>query len=206
MNFWLQRGNLKIFWTTNSLKCSLKKYEQIFNPTCVTPCQYFDEDEFINKNRTGEEFLNVFYLNIRSLPKHGCELLHFLKSLKTKFEVIVLTEIGAKHNPDAMHRNINNLPGICWYCFMPYIWRKLTPVHRVYIVWDVYKSRCLYYCVDDNVTSFTGTSVDQIRLVMSKKINYLLDWFNINSSGKSSEIPNYAWRIIRRLLSYYWWH
>ena len=28
------------------------KYEQIFNPTCVTPCQYFDEDEFINKNRT----------------------------------------------------------------------------------------------------------------------------------------------------------
>ena len=73
------------------------KYEQIFNPTCVTPCQYFDEDEFINKNRTGEEFLNVFSLNIRSLPKHGGELLHFLKSLKTKFEVIVLTEIRAKN-------------------------------------------------------------------------------------------------------------
>ena len=73
------------------------KYEQIFNPTCVTPCQYLDEDEFINKNRTGEEFLNVFSLNIRSLPKHGGELLHFLKSLKTKFEVIVLTEIGTKN-------------------------------------------------------------------------------------------------------------
>ena len=73
------------------------QYEQIFNPTCVTPCQYFDEDEFINKNKMGENFLNVFSLNIRSLPKHGGEFLHFLKSLKTKFEVIVLTEKGAKN-------------------------------------------------------------------------------------------------------------
>ena len=71
----------------SSLKYSWKnKYEQIFNPTCVTPCQYFNEDEFINKNRTGEEFLNVFSLNIRSLPKHGGELLHFFRSLKTKFK------------------------------------------------------------------------------------------------------------------------
>ena len=73
------------------------KYEQIFNPTCVTPCQYFDEDEFINKNRIWEEFLNVSSLNIRSLHKHGGEWLHFLKSLLTKFEVIVLTQIGAKN-------------------------------------------------------------------------------------------------------------
>ena len=25
------------------------KYEHIFYPTCVSPCQYFDEDEFISK-------------------------------------------------------------------------------------------------------------------------------------------------------------
>ena len=38
-----------------------------------------------------------FSLNIRSLPKHGGELLYFLKSLKTKFDAIVLTEIGSKN-------------------------------------------------------------------------------------------------------------
>ena len=73
------------------------KYEQSFNPTCVTPRQYFDEDELINKNRTGGQLVNIFSWSIRSMPKHGGEFLHFLKSLETKFEVIVLTEIGAKN-------------------------------------------------------------------------------------------------------------
>ena len=34
-------------------------------------------------------------MNIRSFPEHGGDLLVFLQSLKTKFDVIVLTEIGA---------------------------------------------------------------------------------------------------------------
>ena len=35
------------------------------------------------KNRNGDDFLNIFSLNIRSLPKNGGELLNFLGSLKT---------------------------------------------------------------------------------------------------------------------------
>ena len=73
------------------------KYEQIFNPSSMIPCQYFDGEEFIKKNRTDDECLNIFSLNIRSLPKHGGELLQFLKDLNTRFDVIVLTEIGAKN-------------------------------------------------------------------------------------------------------------
>ena len=80
-------------------ECLLKenKYEQIFSPSNMTPCQYFDEEEFIKKNRKSDECLNIFALNIRSLPKHGGELLYFLKDLNTKFDVIVLTEIGSKN-------------------------------------------------------------------------------------------------------------
>ena len=80
-------------------ECLLKenKYEQIFSPSNMTPCQYYDEDEFIKKNRKSDECLNIFALNIRSLPKHGGELLYFLKDLNTKFDVIVLTEIGSKN-------------------------------------------------------------------------------------------------------------
>ena len=73
------------------------EYEQVSNPSSMTPCQYFDEEEFIKKNRTSDECLNIFSLNIRSLPKHGGELLQFLKDLDTRFDVIVLTEIGAKN-------------------------------------------------------------------------------------------------------------
>ena len=78
-------------------KCLLKenKYEQIFSPSNMTACQYFDEDEFIKKNRKSDKCLNIFALNIRSIPKHSGELLDFLKDLHTKFDVIVLTEIGS---------------------------------------------------------------------------------------------------------------
>ena len=63
----------------------------------MTPSQYFDEDEFITKNRKSDECLNIFALNIRSIPKHGGELLYFLKDLNTQFNVIVLTEIESKN-------------------------------------------------------------------------------------------------------------
>ena len=63
----------------------------------MTPCQYFDEDEFIKKNRRSDECLDILALNIRSLPKHGGELLYFLKDLNTKFDIIILTEIRSKN-------------------------------------------------------------------------------------------------------------
>ena len=44
-----------------------------------------------------DEYLNIFSLNIKSLPKHGGELLHFLKDLNTRLDVIVLAEIGSKN-------------------------------------------------------------------------------------------------------------
>ena len=50
------------------------KNEQDFNPSSMTPCQYFDKEEFIKKNRRTDECLNIFSLNIKSLPKHGGEL------------------------------------------------------------------------------------------------------------------------------------
>ena len=80
-------------------ECLLKenKYDQIFSPSNMTPWQYLDEDEFIKKNRKSDECLNIFALNIRSLPKHGGEQLYFLKNLHTKFYVIVLTAIGSKN-------------------------------------------------------------------------------------------------------------
>ena len=73
------------------------RYEQILNPSNVIPCEYFDEEEFSKKYRKGDECLNIFSLNIRSLPKHGGELFCFLKDLNTKFHIIVLTEIGSKN-------------------------------------------------------------------------------------------------------------
>ena len=36
-------------------------------------------------------------MNIRSLPKHGGELLCFMSVLKTKFDIIVLTEIDTRN-------------------------------------------------------------------------------------------------------------
>ena len=49
------------------------KFEQLFNPFDSITCQYYDENEFISANRNGDVFLNIFSVNIRSLPKHGGE-------------------------------------------------------------------------------------------------------------------------------------
>ena len=73
------------------------KNEELFNPNQKFSCQYNTEDEFIIKNRNGDDFLNIFSLNIRRLPKHGSELLNILGSLKTDFHVIILTGIAARN-------------------------------------------------------------------------------------------------------------
>ena len=36
-------------------------------------------------------------MNIRSLPKHGGELVNLIGCMETKFDVIILTEIGARY-------------------------------------------------------------------------------------------------------------
>ena len=73
------------------------KYEELYNPNQNFSCQYYTEDEFIIKNRNGDDFLNICSLNIRSVHKHGGELLNFLGSLKTDFHVIILTVIGSRN-------------------------------------------------------------------------------------------------------------
>ena len=51
----------------------------------------------LSKNINGYDFFNIFTLNIRSLPKHGGELCVYLESLNTNFDLIILTEIGARN-------------------------------------------------------------------------------------------------------------
>ena len=64
---------------------------------------YLDENSFLNLNREGPNFLNVFSLNIVSLPKHGGELLNFLDILRMQFNVIILSEIGARNISSMEH-------------------------------------------------------------------------------------------------------
>ena len=73
------------------------KFEELLNSFDPVICQYYDENDFISENRNGDGFLNIFSMNIRSLPKHGGELANFISSMETKFDVIILTEIGARN-------------------------------------------------------------------------------------------------------------
>ena len=72
-----------------------QKLSNMLNSTDYTSCKYYDEEEFIKLGIANH--LNVFSLNIRSLPKHGGELSNFINSLKHEFHVIILTEIGARN-------------------------------------------------------------------------------------------------------------
>ena len=60
-------------------------------------CDYYDEAKFNQNMKNSDTHFNIFSMNIRSLPLHGSELNIFLSMLKVKFEIIVLTEIGAKN-------------------------------------------------------------------------------------------------------------
>ena len=73
------------------------KLAEIFNPDDTVSCEYYDEDKFIKLGKNKPNCLNMLCLNIVSLPKHGGELLYLLSSLETHFQVIVLTEIGARN-------------------------------------------------------------------------------------------------------------
>ena len=73
------------------------EFEQLFNHFDSVKCQYYDQNKFISANRYGDGFFNIFSMNIRSLSKHGGELVNFISSMETKFDVIILTEIGARN-------------------------------------------------------------------------------------------------------------
>ena len=60
-------------------------------------CAYHDEESFSQLQISDRNKLNVFSLNIRSLPRHGGELLNYLNILDAQFQIIVLTEIGARN-------------------------------------------------------------------------------------------------------------
>ena len=70
---------------------------EMLNPDSTVSCEYYCEDEFTKLKRNGPQYLNMFYLNIVSLPKHGGELVNFINSLETNFQAVVLSEIGARN-------------------------------------------------------------------------------------------------------------
>ena len=57
-------------------------------------CKYFDIDDFVTFNTNQNHCIKIFSMNISSLPRHAGELVCYLKSLETEFDVIVLCEIG----------------------------------------------------------------------------------------------------------------
>ena len=73
------------------------------DPDDLNHCKYFDENEFNQKSRNRPDYLIIFSMNIRSLPKHGGELIHFLNLLATRFDIIVLTEIGSRNLSTVEH-------------------------------------------------------------------------------------------------------
>ena len=56
------------------------KLSSLCNPCNAMQCEYYNEDEFIRKQRRCKQTLNIISRNIRSLPKHGGELLEVLGS------------------------------------------------------------------------------------------------------------------------------
>ena len=91
------------------------KLSDILNPDETIPCEYFDEESFIKLNRNRQNCLNIFSLNIVSLPKHGGELLNFLNLLETNFKIIVLSEIVARNIPIMEHL----IPGYSFHYVLP---------------------------------------------------------------------------------------
>ena len=77
--------------------------DDLFNPEKYKACDYFDKEKFIGLKRDATNHLNILSLNIRSLPKHGGELVCLLEVLETKFDIIVLTEIGSRNISTVKH-------------------------------------------------------------------------------------------------------
>ena len=93
------KQKIKQLMEYNGLDQFMKKMriDELFNYDENIECHYYDEDMMKKLCINGPESLNVFSLNVRSLPKHGGELLCLLDSLEARFQLIILTEIGARN-------------------------------------------------------------------------------------------------------------
>ena len=93
---------------------------ELFVNQDIPLCNYLNEDEFTRLKRETPSHLNIFSMNIRSLPKHGGELLVFFKLLETDFHIVVLTEIGSR-NIDLIKHHLND-----------YDFFYVTPLNNMY--------------------------------------------------------------------------
>ena len=100
---------------------------------------------FIAKQLIAGRYLNIFSMNVRSLPKHSGELLAFLNTLETRFEVIILTEIGA--------RNISLVEDLC----LGYLFHYETPVDNLFGGVGMYITNSL-----SDVEILDGTKITKI--------------------------------------------
>ena len=73
----------------------------------IALCNYFNEDEFAQFKRETPSNLNIFPINVCSLPKHGSDLLVFLKLLDTDLNIVVLMEIWS-HNIYLLEHLLND--------------------------------------------------------------------------------------------------
>ena len=80
-----------------------QKLSRILQSENYTYCDYFDENKFsfLSKQR---DRLNIFAMNISSLPRHAGNLVNFINILQAKFHIIILCEIGK--------RNLNLVEGL----------------------------------------------------------------------------------------------
>ena len=75
----------------------------LFDPNAKTLCNHYDEGSYGDLKRDAPSHLNIFCLNIRSLPRHAGEFVVFLKWPQINFDVIALTEIGARNMSTVEH-------------------------------------------------------------------------------------------------------
>ena len=92
-----------------------KKLSQILDPDENISCEYYDESMFNRLNRNERNHLNILSMNIVSLPKHGGELVNFLDLLQSQFQIVVISEIGARNISTVE----NLLPGYSFYYVLP---------------------------------------------------------------------------------------
>ena len=93
-------------------------------------------------------------MNIRSLPKHGGELLVFLKLLETDFDIVVLTEIGSR-NIDLVKHLLND-----------YDFYYVTPLNNMYGGVGIYVSSNI-----NNVLVLDNIAVEKTCLCQNVKLN-----------------------------------
>ena len=73
-----------------------QKFSKILQSDNYTNCEYFDEENFSYLSVQNDR-LNIFAMNISSLPRHAGNLVNFIRILQAKFQIIILSEIGKRN-------------------------------------------------------------------------------------------------------------